>query len=1070
MKRILVLLILLCASNASAQPWHFWGVDSSKKVNSSLVTAITSGQVITPVSPFKVAITLGSGYKFAKISLPFTIVVSANAETQTTPVEEFLCNGVSNDTLTLIGRNLDNTTAHQWNATSFIRYELSPALVQAIIDSLNWLKTSGPGSGTLTNVATAAPLTGGPITTTGTIAIPKATAHAQGYLDSTDWVAFNSKLSALSASSPLTYSSNVIGIPAASGSSPGYLTQTDWNTFNSKMSFIDTTSHARQVLTNIPGVGLGWSSAGSGTLTSMDVSGGLTGLAFSGGPITVSGVVTMTGVLGIGNGGTGASNRAAALNNLLPDSAAHAGGFLQDLPGGGYGWIGGVGTGTVTSVGLTLPTGLAVSGSPVTSTGTLAVSWNTQSANKVFAGPTSGGATTPTFRSLVAADLPAIGWGLTGNASTTYGTNFIGTTDAQSLQFRVNNAQAGIIEYSGSFNTSLGASTLPAATTGVQNVAVGISALHSNTSGNNNTALGGQALNLNTTGIENTAVGFQALVTNTTGSGNTALGYLANVGSANLTNATAIGLNAIVTASNAIQLGSSSVTLVTTYGQLASVATTNQLLFGATNTTTITSPAPSASRIDTILDYGANAHFIATNTIGASGQVLKSNGNALPTWQTAGLANPMTTTGDIIYSSDNSGTPARLAIGATNKVLTVIAGIPSWTTPATAYMNGTTAYSGTLSASGANNLVFTNGSLTCSGGLNNIAFTDGTITSTNDGNVAFPYSTITSNDGFNFVACGGQVFDGGSIGGNNVIMGNGAVSNNTDGSSRGHNAIVGGVSSTITSSYSAIIGGGENGGGSGNSISGSSSFIGAGVRNVVSGGGAAIVAGYTDSVTQGNSVALGGYMLYADGWDQLVIGRNNAKTGVGVGSGMQTSDSTLAAFVIGNGPIGGTRSNGLDITLRGNIHSYATTNQLLLGKTGHVITISSLAPAAASQTYTIPDVGGAGTFSLLYAPQVISGDGAIQIPNTKSQTVMLTKNSAAAITIVNPAAGPDDGKSITIITTTAQAHVITCSSDGFNAKGSSGTITYAPAVGNATEIVAYNGHWYVVVVNGVTIL
>jgi len=49
--------------------------------------------------------------------------------------------------------------------------------------------------------------------------------------------------------------------------------------------------------------------------------------------------------------------------------------------------------------------------------------------------------------------------------------------------------------------------------------------------------------------------------------------------------------------------------------------------------------------------------------------------------QTSGMTNPMTTTGDIIYSSSGS-TPARLGIGSTGQVLTVAGGVPSWATPA----------------------------------------------------------------------------------------------------------------------------------------------------------------------------------------------------------------------------------------------------------------------------------------------------------------------------------------------------------------------------------------------------
>jgi hypothetical protein len=56
---------------------------------------------------------------------------------------------------------------------------------------------------------------------------------------------------------------------------------------------------------------------------------------------------------------------------------------------------------------MTVPSILSVSGSPVTTSGTLAVTLATQSANLVFAGPTTGVAATPTFRALVAADFPS---------------------------------------------------------------------------------------------------------------------------------------------------------------------------------------------------------------------------------------------------------------------------------------------------------------------------------------------------------------------------------------------------------------------------------------------------------------------------------------------------------------------------------------------------------------------------------------------------------------------------------------------------------------------------------------
>jgi hypothetical protein len=67
-----------------------------------------------------------------------------------------------------------------------------------------------------------------------------------------------------------------------------------------------------------------------------------------------------------------------------------------------------VGSGTVTSVALTVPSELSVSGSPITSSGTLAITKANQNANIVMAGPASGGAATPGYRALVVADIPAI--------------------------------------------------------------------------------------------------------------------------------------------------------------------------------------------------------------------------------------------------------------------------------------------------------------------------------------------------------------------------------------------------------------------------------------------------------------------------------------------------------------------------------------------------------------------------------------------------------------------------------------------------------------------------------------
>lgn len=77
--------------------------------------------------------------------------------------------------------------------------------------------------------------------------------------------------------------------------------------------------------------------------------------------------------------------------------------------------------GSVTSVGLSLPSEITVTNSPVTAAGTLTGTWANAAQNAVFAGPSTGGVGTPSFRSLVDVDMPssydatnwdtAYGWG-----------------------------------------------------------------------------------------------------------------------------------------------------------------------------------------------------------------------------------------------------------------------------------------------------------------------------------------------------------------------------------------------------------------------------------------------------------------------------------------------------------------------------------------------------------------------------------------------------------------------------------------------------------------------------------
>lgn len=117
----------------------------------------------------------------------------------------------------------------------------------------------------------------------------------------------------------------------------------------------------------------------------------------------------------------------------------------------GIKWATVSGTGTVTSVAMTVPTFLSVSGSPITTTGTLAITLSTQSANLVFAGPTTGAAAGPTFRSLVGADLPnpsssTLGGVQSKAAVTSNWINSISTSGVPSL------SQPAFSDISGSLN------------------------------------------------------------------------------------------------------------------------------------------------------------------------------------------------------------------------------------------------------------------------------------------------------------------------------------------------------------------------------------------------------------------------------------------------------------------------------------------------------------------------------------------------------------------------------------------------------------------------------------------
>jgi len=142
--------------------------------------------------------------------------------------------------------------------------------------------------------------------------------------------------------------------------------------------------------------------AGGGTVTSVSANNSVSGLTMTISTGTTTPVINLSGTPNIA-----ASNVTSGIFSTarLGSGSASASTFLR---GDGTWAATGIGTGTVTSVALALPNIFSVSGSPVTTNGTLTATLATQSANTIFSGPTTGSAAAPTFRGLVLADIPSI--------------------------------------------------------------------------------------------------------------------------------------------------------------------------------------------------------------------------------------------------------------------------------------------------------------------------------------------------------------------------------------------------------------------------------------------------------------------------------------------------------------------------------------------------------------------------------------------------------------------------------------------------------------------------------------
>lgn len=118
--------------------------------------------------------------------------------------------------------------------------------------------------------------------------------------------------------------------------------------------------------------------------------------------------------------------------------------------------------------------------------------------------------------------------------------------------------------------------------------------------------------------------------------------------------------------------------------------------------------------------------------------------------------------------------------------------------------------------------------------------------------------------------------------------------------------------------------------------------------------------------------------------------------------------------------------------------------------------------AVAAATFTgavVGDVTGNVTGAVVPTVNAYAANGAITIA---SQVAVITKGTAAAMTLAAPTTGTDDGVTITIVSDTAAAHTITATTIGFNKADAAGDVaTLGGAIGDGLAVMAYQGEWLV---------
>lgn len=170
-----------------------------------------------------------------------------------------------------------------------------------------------------------------------------------------------------------------------------------------------------------------------------------------------------------------------------------------------------------------------------------------------------------------------IGTITSGTDNAFYG-SFAGSANTTGNYNVIMGTQAGQNKTSGDLNTLIGwlsGRALGHDATFNGNTFIGAQA-GQNSTGGPNTFIGEKSGQNNTSGTQSVFVGNRAGLTNTSGGQHTILGYFADVSSNNLQNATAIGYNTVVNANNKVRIGNTAVTVIE--GQVAFTAASDKRL------------------------------------------------------------------------------------------------------------------------------------------------------------------------------------------------------------------------------------------------------------------------------------------------------------------------------------------------------------------------------------------------------------------------------------------------------------------------------------------------------------